>query len=133
MHNLGVSMFNSRWLILAALISSSSFAGVSFKEKQMRVQSLMKLHLHAPSLVFEDYQRELEYERQGLSTESRAKYETNLLADKMRQQIKIAYDAALKENKSSEVARAEIKASIEKSLNISTIITIVSLLVWWIQ
>ena len=109
-------MFDSRWLILAALISSSSFAGVSFKQKQMRVQSLMKLKLHAPSLVFEDFQRELEYEKQGLTVEHRAKNETNLLADKMRQQIQITYDAALKANKSPELARVEIKAAIEKDL-----------------
>jgi hypothetical protein len=109
-------MFNSRWLILAALISSSSFAGVSFKQKQMRVQSLMKMHLHAPSLVFEDYQRELQYEKQGLTVEHRAKNESNLLAEKIRQQVKIAYDAALKENKSPEVARTEIKIAIEKDL-----------------
>jgi hypothetical protein len=109
-------MLNSRWLILAALISTSSFAGVSFKQKQLRVQSLMKLHLHAPSLVFEDYQRELEYEKQGLTVEHRAKKETNLLADKIRHQVTIAYDAALKENKSPEVAREEVKIAIEKDL-----------------
>lgn len=109
-------MFNSRWLILAALVSTSSFAGVSFKQKQLRVQSLMKLQLHAPAIVFEDYQRELEYEKLGLTVEHRAKNETNLLADKIRLQVRVAYEAALKENKSPELAREEIKAAIEKDL-----------------
>ena len=109
-------MLNSRFLILAALISTSSFAGVSFKQKQLRVQSLLKMKLQAPSVVFEDYQRELEYEKHDLTVEDRAKNETNLLAEKIREQVRLAYEAAIKENKSPELARIEIKAAIEKDL-----------------
>jgi hypothetical protein len=113
-------MVHSRWVILAALISTSSFAGVSFKQKQMRVGALMKLQTHAPALAFEAYQRELSYEEQGLSINARAKNETNLLADKIRSQIHSAYKAALAEHKDSEVAREEIRASIEKDLELAS-------------
>lgn len=109
-------MFSSRWILLAALISTSSFAGVSFKQKQLRVQSLLKMKFIAPAIVFEDFQRELEYEKQGLTNENRAKSEANLLADKIRQQIRIAYKAALNENKSPELAKEDIKIAIEKDL-----------------
>ena len=112
-------MSNSRWIILAALISTSSFAGVSFQQKEMRVQALMKLKFHAPSLAFEAYQRELEYETHELSVDSRAKNETNLLADKIRQQVYLAYKAALAQNKSPIVAREEVKSNIEKDLDLA--------------
>ena len=112
-------MFNSRWMILALLISSSSFARTSFLQKQMRVQSLMKLKMHAPSLAFEAYQRELDYESEGLTVDERAKTETNLLAAKIRQQVIAAYKAALNENKSAELAREEIKAHIENDLELA--------------
>jgi hypothetical protein len=112
-------MFNSRWIILAALISTSTFAGVSFQQKEMRVHALMKLKLHAPSLAFEAYQRELEYEAQELSVDLRAKNETNLLADKIRQQVYLAYKAALAQNKSPIFAREEVKSNIEKDLELA--------------
>ena len=112
-------MFSSRWVLLAALISSSSYARVSFEQKQVRVASLMKLQAHAPALAFEAYQRELQYEEQNLSVEARAKNETNILADKIRQQIHSAYKAALNDHKSPEIAREEIKANIEKDLSLA--------------
>jgi hypothetical protein len=112
-------MFDSRWMILAVLISSSSFARTSFIQKQIRVQSLMKLKMHAPSLAFEAYQRELDYESEGLTLDERAKSETNILAAKIRQQVMAAYKAALNENKSAETAREEIRASIENDLNLA--------------
>lgn len=119
MRNRGDSMFNSRWLILVALISSSSFAGISFQQKQMRVQSLMKLKLHAPSLAFEAYQRELDYEAAGLSINARAKNETNLLADRVRQQVISAYKAALLTHKNSDDAREEVRSNIESDLELA--------------
>jgi hypothetical protein len=116
---MGDSMFSSRWVLLAALVSSSSFARVSLEQKQMRVASLMKLQAHAPALAFEAYQRELQYEEQNLTIDARAKNETNILADKIRQQIHSAYKAALNEHKSLEIAREEIKANIEKDLSLA--------------
>ncbi|MBA2403737.1 MAG: hypothetical protein H0V66_03115 [Bdellovibrionales bacterium] len=109
-------MFKPSWIFLAVLVSSSSFAGVSFKQKQMRVQSLMKLKLHAPAIAFEGYQRELEYEKQNLTIQNRAKNETNLMADKIRQQVRVAYEAAIKEDKTPSEAKEEIKIAIESDL-----------------
>jgi len=112
-------MFNSSWLVLAVLVSTSSFAGISFKQKQLRVNSLMKLQKHAPAIALEAYQRELDYEQRGLSVESRAKIETNLLADKIRQQIHVAYRAALDQHQDSDSAREEVRAGIEKDLELA--------------
>lgn len=113
-------MFTSRWVILAVLISTSSFAGVSLKQKQLRVANLMKLQLHAPALAFEAYKRELEYEEQGLSVAARVKHETNLLAAKIRLQVHAAYSAALEQHKSPEIAREEIKNNIERDLELAS-------------
>lgn len=109
-------MFNPRWVILAGLVSFSSFGAVSFKEKQMRVQNLMDLQKHAPAIAFEAYQRELGYEARGLSLDDRASIETNLLAEKIRSQVQLAFEAALIEQKSPELAREEVKAAIESDL-----------------
>jgi len=112
-------MLNSRWAILAALISGSSMAGVSFKEKQMRVESLLSLQKNLPSLALDAYKRELSYEEMGLSVNSRAKYETNILADKIRLQVQSAYNASLKANNDANVAREEVRTNIEKDLSLA--------------
>lgn len=109
-------MFNSRWVFLAVLTSFSSFGAVSFEEKQLRVDALMQLQKNAPSVTFEAYQRELGYEKRGLSIEARSKNETNLLAEKMRAQIYSAFQAAMKEHNSAEVAREEVRLAIETDL-----------------
>ena len=57
-------MLKSRLIVLAVLVSASSFdtfARVSFQEKQLRVASLLKLQSHNPLLAFEAYKRELNY------------------------------------------------------------------------
>lgn len=112
-------MLNSRWVILAALIAGSSFAEVSFEQKQERVKSLLSFQKAIPSLAFEAYRRELSYEEMGLSINARAKYETNILADKIRLQVQSAYEASLKVNKDEDIAREEVRANIEKDLNLA--------------
>lgn len=109
-------MFNSRWVFLAVLTSFSSFGAVSFQEKQLRVDSLMKLQKNAPAITFEAYQRELGYEKRGLSIEARTKNETNLLAEKIRSQVYSAYQAAMKEHNSPTLAREEVSEAIERDL-----------------
>ena len=102
-------MFNSRWLFLTVLTSFSTLGAVSFEEKQLRVESLMKLQKDVPAVTFEAYQRELGYEQRGLSIEARTQNETNLLAERIRSQIHKTYQAALKEHNSPGVARQEVK------------------------
>jgi hypothetical protein len=116
MNKSGVSMFNSRWVFLAVLTSFSTFGAVSFEEKQLRVDSLMELQKNAPAVTFEAYRRELGYEQRGLSIEARSKNETNLLAEKMRDQIHSAFQAAMKEHNSTELAREEVREAIERDL-----------------
>ena len=111
-------MFDYRFILLASLISCPVFAKANFELQQQRVESLMKLHKQAPAVAFEAYQRELDYELKGLSIDDRAKNETNLLADKIRSQVDLAYKAALHKFESPEEARAEVSAAIEKDLNL---------------
>lgn len=115
-------MLKSRLIVLAVLVSASSFdtfARVSFQEKQLRVASLLKLQSHNPLLAFEAYKRELNYEAKGLTINNRAKNETNLLADKIRYQVTKAYKAALSNKNNSELAREEIRTNIEKDLELA--------------
>ena len=109
-------MFNSRWVFLAVLTSFSTFGAVSFEEKQLRVDDLMKLQKDAPAFTFEAYQRELGYEKRGLSIEARSKNETNLLAERIRAQVYSAYQAAMKEHNSPALAREEVREAIERDL-----------------
>ncbi len=112
-------MFNTRWLLLSALCSLSTFASSSLEQKTLRVESLMRLQPELSAVSFDGYQRELGYERLGLAVEARAQIETNLLAEKIKAQIHLAYEAALKENKSPEDARLEIRDAIESDLELA--------------
>ncbi len=111
-------MLNKQWLILATLLSCSSYGGSHFHIKQLKVEALMKLQKLVPALAFESYQRELVYEKNGLSLDQRAENETNLLADKIRLQVSTAFKAALDRHESPELAKEEIRAQIEKDLEL---------------
>lgn len=113
-------MTNSKYLVLATLVSFSSFGAVSFQEKQNRVEELMKLQSSIPAISFEGYSRELMYEQKGLSVEARAKNESNLLAEKVRMQVISAYEAALEEHQSPELARQEVRDAISRDLENSS-------------
>ncbi len=112
-------MINSRWLFCAALFSLSGFAGVSMEEKQERVQELMELTRNLPVASFDGYRRELDYERRGLSLENRAKAETNLLAQQVRQRVLEAYEAALKNHDNTSAAKQEVRDAIEADLELA--------------
>ena len=113
-------MINQKYLILAVLVSYSSFGAVSLQEKKHRVEELMKLQSSSPALSFEAYNREIEYEARGLSLEARTKNETNLLAEKVRSQVLEAYRVALLEFESPEVAREEVRQRIRKDLELAS-------------
>jgi hypothetical protein len=121
MHILGVIiMFKSCLLTFSILVSATSFAEVSFNQKQMRVASLLNLENKTSVFTVAAYQRELNYEAQGLSVDERAKNETNLLANKIRVQVNSAYREALAQKQNSDDARAEIEATIQKDLELAS-------------
>jgi hypothetical protein len=115
----GVRMIFSKFLFLAILVTSNSYARTSFKIKEMRVASLMELQKEIPSIAFEAYARELKYESQNLSIESRVKNETNLLTNKIKNQVSAAYTAALSVHGDSRTAREEVKNKIEADLELA--------------
>lgn len=104
-------------VVIATMLSFSALAEVSFKEKLQRVEALESLP--SENLVVDSYRRELSYEMKGLSFESRAKAETNLLASKMRAQIAKAYEASLAENNNSTLALEEVKKAILQDLELA--------------
>ena len=112
-------MYFKRMLILALFISSISFGSVNLQEKRLRIATLMKMQSFAPRLGFEAYQRELIYENKNLSIDQRAIAETNLLIQQIRNQIKIAYLAALKKNLNPEQAKEEIKNNMIEDLELA--------------
>ena len=103
----------SRWIPLLLLLSTSTAFGVSFEEKQNRVEYLESLQEKVPSMDIEAYRRELQYERLGLSIEERAKAEASLIAEQIKTQIARAYEASLA-TKSPGEAAAEVREAIEK-------------------
>lgn len=103
----------SRWIPLLLLLSTSTAFGVSFEEKQNRVEYLESLQEKVPSMDIEAYHRELQYERLGLSIEERARAEASLIAEQIKTQIARAYEASLA-TKSPGEAAAEVREAIEK-------------------
>jgi hypothetical protein len=117
MHNLGVAMLNPRLMLMTAFISFSALAGVSFDEKKNRVEFLEKLNSKTHLFNIEGYQRELQYEKMGLSLDKRAENETNLLAEKIKVQVQRVYEASLAEMDTEE-AIAHVKSAINKDLQL---------------
>lgn len=103
---------------LAVLVtcSFSALAKVSIEEKESRINFIEKTAAVAPSINVDAYKRELEYERQGLPLELRAKYESRLLAEKIRSQISFAFELALKEHGDAEKASQEVIEAIHADL-----------------
>lgn len=97
-------------------LSFSAMAEVSFEEKQARVQLMEQLHADVPALNVEAYQRDLHYERQNLSLEARAQNEVNLLAEKIKNQVALSFEAELQKNDDPEAAAAVVRESIERDL-----------------
>ena len=109
-------MFHSRWYVLTLLISFSALAEVSHVEKMVRLKQLESLKASYPAINLEAYQRELKYDAQELPLEERAKLESNRLAEKIKTQVNIMYQAALDRLEDPEAAAQEIKDSIERDI-----------------
>jgi len=107
---------NSKLAILSLIFCLSASAGVSIKEKENRVNFIESIGPVAPSVSIEAYRRELNYERAGLSFEERAQKEANLLAEKIKNQISLAYEAELGKSNDSVTASNEIRNAIQKDL-----------------
>ncbi|HXH32527.1 MAG TPA: hypothetical protein VNJ01_17135 [Bacteriovoracaceae bacterium] len=109
-------MKGSSWLIIAGIYSMSSYGAVSFEEKMDRVEYLEKLSTKAPAIYVDAYKRELQYQKQGLSLQTKAAHEANLLAENIKLQIADQYTKTLDLLGSKEAAADEIKATIDKDL-----------------
>jgi hypothetical protein len=110
---------NPKLAVLTLFLSLSVLGGVSIEEKENRVDFIENIGPVAPSVSIEAYRRELEYERQGLSLEERAKNEANLLAEKIKSQISQAFDAAVEKHGDPSAAAQEIRKAIEKDLELA--------------
>lgn len=112
-------MFRFFPAFLVATVSFSALAGVSMDEKRIRVRFLEKLSKAIPALHIEGYQRELNYEEQNLSLDERADNEAMLMAEKIKQQVIISYEKAIQENGDKEAAKATVRESIERDLELA--------------
>ncbi len=106
-------------LCLFMIFTASVSADVVIEEKQNRVKFIENLGAVAPSISVEAYRRELEYEKQNLPLEERAKNEASLLAQRIQEQIAAVYEMSLKEHGNEARAASEIKESIEKDLELA--------------
>ncbi len=104
-----------RLVPLIALFSFQVLAEVEFDEKIKRVEFLEKLGSLHGSLEVGPYRRELEYERDRLPLEVRAQREAQLLANRLRAQVRKKY-AELIEASASLDARAQLQSQIEADL-----------------
>lgn len=105
-------MFRRSWVLIAALIAFEASA-VTMEEKVNRVQYLKELSEKVPSMDVEAYERELNYERLNLSLEDRVHNESSLIAEKIKNQILKAFEAAKQKNGEAQ-AVSEIRNAIER-------------------
>jgi len=110
-------MLKPQWFLMVSLLSYSAFADVSFEEKKNRVEYLEELSAQAVSMNIEAYRRELNYEKNNIPLDKRAEMEASLLAEKISLQVQKAIEAAMID-KSFEEAAEEVKAAIEKDLEL---------------
>ncbi len=107
-------------LLSVGALSLSAFAEVSFEEKQSRVELIERIQSNVPAVSLEAYQRDLNYERQNLSLEERAQNEVNLLAEKIKTQVALTFQAELEKNDDPEAAAATVRAAIERDLALAS-------------
>ncbi len=112
---------NLKSLGLSVLVFSSFQlqAKVSLAEKEGRIHFLERFAHVAPSVSVEAFKRELEYERQELPLEERAKNEARLIAEKIQNQIAIAYEKALAEYGDEERAVKIVTDAFESDLKLA--------------
>lgn len=112
-------MFRFSLAILIALVSFSAFSKVSMEEKRTRVRFLERISLAIPALHIEGYQRELNYEEQGLSLQDRADNEAQLMAQKIKQQVVSSYEKAFAASSDQEEAKLSVRESIDRDLELA--------------
>ncbi|MES2527752.1 MAG: hypothetical protein V4598_11720 [Bdellovibrionota bacterium] len=112
-------MFRYSSAILIALFSLSAFARVSMEEKRTRVRFLERISRAIPALHIEGYHRELRYEEQGLSLEDRAESESQLMTEKIKQQVVLSYEKAFAESSDQEQAKTLVRESIDRDLELA--------------
>ena len=103
---------------LLTCLSFSSLA-VTMEEKEMRIEALRSLENSELKLDINSFEREINYDRRGLSLKQRAQEETNLMASQVRQQIALAFAEALESRGSIEEARESVKEDILKDLEMA--------------
>ena len=112
-------MFRYSSAILIALFSLSAFARVSMEEKRTRVRFLERISHAIPALHIEGYHRELKYEEQGLSLEDRAENESQLMTEKIKQQVVLSYEKAFAESSDQDQAKSLVHDSIDRDLELA--------------
>ncbi len=112
-------MFRYSSAILIALFSLSAFARVSMEEKRTRVRFLERISRAIPALHIEGYHRELRYEEQGLSLEDRAESESQLMTEKIKQQVVLSYEKSFAESSDQEQAKTAVRESIDRDLELA--------------
>jgi hypothetical protein len=110
-------MLKPQWLLMVSLVSYSALGDVSYEEKKNRVEFLEELSSKTVSMNIEAYRRELSYEKNNIPLDKRAEMEASLLAEKITIQVQKAIEAAMMD-KSFEEASEEVKAAIEKDLEL---------------
>jgi hypothetical protein len=103
--------------LLTAFLSFSTFADVSFEEKKNRVEFLEELSSMAITMNIDAYRRELQYEQAGLSLATRAKIESNRLAEQIKIQIQKSFETIAEDSSSGE-AVDQIRKAVEKDLEL---------------
>jgi hypothetical protein len=112
-------MFRFSSTILIVFFSLSAFARVSMEEKRTRVRFLERISRSIPALHIEGYHRELKYEEQGLSLEARAEHESQLMSEKIKQQVLLSYEKAFAETSDQEQAKTQVRDSIDRDLDLA--------------
>jgi hypothetical protein len=110
-------MFKFKLVCFAILMSTFSYAEVSFEEKINRLKYLKELTSDIPIVNLQLYERELEYEKKRIPIERRAQIEANLLAESIRLQVQKAYESSLEINGEMEALK-EIRSGIERDLGL---------------
>jgi hypothetical protein len=110
-------MIKNWCLAFVLTLPISALAGVEFQRKLERVEMLEGLSQSA-AFNIESYRRELDYERLQLPLEQRIQSEVDLLKLKIRNQIMLAFDAALEKHQDAETARQEVAQAIERDLGL---------------
>jgi|GEM_PF-1053573 len=113
-------MISRLLVVTSCLFAMNSFASVSIEEKVQRINALEKLNdSSSGALTIDAFKRELVYDSQNLTTSQKSKSESQLLIDKIKKQVFIAYDEASTKFDQPEEAYSAVKEKIQKDLEFS--------------